>query len=339
VKITIIDVAEKLGLHYSTVSLALRDSPKIPETTKTRVKQAAAEMGYQINPYISALMSARRQGKLPKDPPTLAFITSSAAPGKWKEMYNAQEFHEGCIQVAGSLGMRIEPFWIGEPAMSAKRLNDILFTRGIQGAILLPTGCHREKMNHSWEHLAAVSYGIYDIVPGIDRVKADHYGNMEKILDTLTQSRFERIGFVMDSPYPYKNHNRWLAAYLMYQRELPIRKRIVPWLDPAPSFAGFQNWMTKTKPNVIVCVHAETVNAWLKTLSIQIPKDISLVTLGTAREDKSFSGIIENSATCGKLAIEILLDRIHNNQFGPPESPRYVTVRGRWNSGQTLRSA
>lgn len=338
-KITIIDVAEKLGIHPSTVSLALRDSPKIPETTKARVKQTAAEMGYQINPYVSSLMSARRQGKLPANPPTIAFITSSDNADSWKEMYNASEFFDGCNQVARNLGMRLEPFWIGDKNLSAKRLNEILYNRGVQGAVLLPTGRYREKTDHSWERLATVSYGIYDISPSIDRVKADHYGNMEKILRILIDSGLQRIGFVMDTPYPYKNHNRWLAAYRMYSDELPPRKRLAPWLDPAPSQEGFRRWMEKYRPDVIVCVHAEKVGKWLNDLSVSVPDDVSLITLGTAQEDKMYSGIIENSTTSGKLAVEMLLDRIHHNQFGPPESPRYVTVRGRWNPGTTLKTA
>lgn len=335
-KITIVEIAKKLGVHPSTVSLALRDSPKIPEKTREKVKKTAEEMGYRVNPYVSALMSARRQGKLPENPPTIAFVTSSDTPDGWKKMYNANEFHSGCANVAQSLGMKLESFWIGEKNMSPARLNEILYNRGIQGGIFLPTGHYREKMNHNWQHMAAVSYGIYDISPSMDRVKADHYGNMEKVIGTLIEQGFLRIGFAMDIPYPYQNHNRWLAAYLMHSRNLSARKKLLPFLDEEPTVANFKAWYEKQKPDVIICVHAENVSAWLTKLSIEVPTDVSLVTLGTAQEKQAFSGIIENSVTCGKLAMEMLLDRIHHNQFGPPESPRYVTVRGRWNPGTTL---
>lgn len=45
-KITIYDIAEKLKLSASTVSRALADNPLISIKTRTRVKQAAQEMGY-----------------------------------------------------------------------------------------------------------------------------------------------------------------------------------------------------------------------------------------------------------------------------------------------------
>ena len=93
----------------------------------------------------------------------------------------------------------------------------------------------------------------------------------------------------------------------------------------------------KENPEVIICVNLIQVGKWLKRVGLSVPEDVSLVSLGTAQENDTCSGIVENSATCGKLAMEMLLDRIHHNQFGTPESPRYVTVRGRWNPGQTLR--
>ena len=335
-KITIVDIAKKLDINPSTVSLALRDSPKISAKTTALVKKTAEEMGYRRNPYVSALMSARRQGKTPDNPPAIAFITSSDSPEGWQEKYASTEFYAGCANIAASLGMKLESFWIGEKTMSAERLNEILYNRGIQGAILLPTGTFRHKMNHDWQHIAAVSYGIYDIAPGIDRVKADFYGNMEQVISCLTEQGISRIGFAMDTPYPYKNNNRWLAAYLMYTRDLSPRKRLQPFLDEKPTAASFHAWFEKQKPDVIICIDPVLVEKWLQQIDCRVPEDVGLVTMGMARQGKSFSGIIENAATCGKIAMEMLLDRIHHNQFGTPEAPRYVTVRGRWNPGKTL---
>ncbi len=45
-RVTMADVAQRARLHASTVSLALRDHPSIPEKTRQRVKELAARMGY-----------------------------------------------------------------------------------------------------------------------------------------------------------------------------------------------------------------------------------------------------------------------------------------------------
>ena len=55
--ITMADIARKVGLGRSTVSMALRNHPEIAAATKDRVLKAASELGYQPNPLISLLMS------------------------------------------------------------------------------------------------------------------------------------------------------------------------------------------------------------------------------------------------------------------------------------------
>jgi LacI family transcriptional regulator len=54
-KMTIKVLAAHLGLSISTISKALKDSHEISATTKSKVLQAAAEMGYIPNPYASSL--------------------------------------------------------------------------------------------------------------------------------------------------------------------------------------------------------------------------------------------------------------------------------------------
>jgi len=77
------------------------------------------------------------------------------------------------------------------------------------------------------------------------------------------------------------------------------------------------------------------VNGWLERSGLDVSGDIGLATLGTASERPSASGVIEDAATCGKLAFEMLIERIHHNELGSPASPRYITVRDRRKSGKT----
>lgn len=334
--ISMVDIAEKLGISQSTVSLALNHSPKVSEATRLKVQAAAKEMGYQANPYVSALMTARRHGKSPKNPPVIALVTATETPDEWKEHYNTSQFIESSTRVAKSLGIRIEHFWLGDEKMTAKRLNEILFRRGIRGAILLPTGRWREKINHLWENISTVSYGIYELTPPTDWISGDYYGNMEKIGNILIEQQFKRIGFAMEIPYPYRNDNRWLAAYRMAKFE-KFPEHLEPWLDPQPTLEGFRIWLEKNHPETIICVRPEIIIAWLEQLGLSVPDDISVVALGTAKNDGQYSGIVENTRTCGKIAMEMLLDRIHHSQFGQYDSPHHVTIGGQWNRGKTLR--
>ncbi len=53
--VTIHDVAAELGMHKSTVSLALSGKGNVSSTTRARVMQVATEMGYQPNPLAQRL--------------------------------------------------------------------------------------------------------------------------------------------------------------------------------------------------------------------------------------------------------------------------------------------
>src|SRR5690242_8690294 len=48
-RVTITDLAQMLGMDKSSVSLALRDSPKVSIATRARVRKAAAEHNYIPN--------------------------------------------------------------------------------------------------------------------------------------------------------------------------------------------------------------------------------------------------------------------------------------------------
>ena len=335
--VTMGDVAAKLGLHPSTVSLALRDSPRIAKATRARVKETAVAMGYRVNPYLSALMRSRSQGADPGKPPVIALVTAGKTPDESTYGHNVREFIRGCNTVAEDLGIRTEHFWLGDATLTAERLNRMLCSRGIPGAVLLSSGRSRAKMDHPWHDLAIVRYGILERFPVYDWVQANHHGNMERLLAILRGEGLQRIGFAMDTPYGYDNLNPWLSIYVLEQWSLPPRKRLKPWLDPEPTFEGFQAWLDKEKPDAVVCVRPSKILGWLDQLGLRVPEDIGVATLGTAEVGGSISGIVENARTSSKLACEMLLDRIHKSQMGQQETPRHVTVSGQWNRGETIR--
>lgn len=54
--VNIRELARLVGVSKSTVSLALRDDPSIPQATQDKVKEAAKKHGYRRNPKLSEVM-------------------------------------------------------------------------------------------------------------------------------------------------------------------------------------------------------------------------------------------------------------------------------------------
>lgn len=337
-KITMLDIAKELGLSCSSVSLALSNSPKVAEATRERVLATAKRMGYRSNPYISALMAARRKGREPEHAPVLALLTPSATEQGWKKQGNLRRFVEGCQEHAGQLGLKTELFWIGDVSMTASRMNDILRNRGIKGAVLISNGPFAGKLKHEWKDVATLSFGAHRLEAGSDWVSGDYYGNMEEALRKLKDHGLRRIGFALDKPYTLDRHNRWVAAYLMEQQLGTIGDMEV-WQAEDPSFDAFCKWFENAKPKAIVCVAPPLVIEWLGRMGLRVPEDVGVAAIGTAEQGGELSGIVVDTRTCGKLAIEMVLDRVHRGDFGRCEDAHHVTVSGFWNRGNTVIEA
>lgn len=337
-KITMLDIAKELGLSCSSVSLALSNSPKVAKATRERVLATANRMGYRSNPYVSALMAARRKGREPEHAPVLALLTPSATEQGWKKQGNLRRFVEGCQEHAHQLGLKTELFWIGDTLMTASRTNDILRNRGIKGAVLISNGPFAGKLEYGWKGVATLSFGPRQLVAGSDWVSGDYYGNMAEALRKLKEHGLQRIGFALDKASTLDRHNRWVAAYFNEQQFGGI-SRMEIWKAEAPSFDSFCKWFERAKPEAIICVSPLEVIGWLERLGLRVPEDVGVAAIGTAQPGGELSGIVVDTGTCGKLAIDMLLDRVHRGDFGRCEDSHHVTVSGFWNRGRTVVEA
>ncbi|MBQ6535123.1 MAG: helix-turn-helix domain-containing protein, partial [Opitutales bacterium] len=56
-KISLREIAEKLGISKAAASLALNGSKKISESTKIKVRKLAQKLGYSKNALVSSVMA------------------------------------------------------------------------------------------------------------------------------------------------------------------------------------------------------------------------------------------------------------------------------------------
>ncbi|WPJ96297.1 LacI family DNA-binding transcriptional regulator [Coraliomargarita algicola] len=127
------DLAKHLGLSPMTISLALRNSPRLPIATRERVQMAANELGYKPNPALAALNNHRRDRMLKTNNATLAFITNWQDEFGWRKSY-VNFFYQGAVSRAAQCGYTLVPFWL-KAYKSYKRASDVLYNRGIRGLV------------------------------------------------------------------------------------------------------------------------------------------------------------------------------------------------------------
>ena len=85
--ITMQDIANAAGVGKATVSLALRDDPRLREETRRRIQKIALEMGYRANAVVANLMAQLRASKTPKFQATLGLINASGENKAVKGLY------------------------------------------------------------------------------------------------------------------------------------------------------------------------------------------------------------------------------------------------------------
>ncbi len=104
------DVAKKAGVHISTVSLALRNHPRIPVETRNRIHKIAKELGYTPDPMLSALANYRERGRPVTFHGTLAWIAATADDFDWRKSEHYTRYFQGAKNRAAERGYKLEPF-------------------------------------------------------------------------------------------------------------------------------------------------------------------------------------------------------------------------------------
>jgi LacI family transcriptional regulator len=331
------DIARKVGVSRSTVSLALQGSPEIPLATREKVKAAARQMGYRPNPYLTALMRSRRKGKLPASPPTLAFVTFFPTRRGWVERFPGLiKTLESASKQAESRGFRIEEFWTPLSDFTPHRIGEILYTRGITGVILSPFPQPTRSFDWQWDRFAAVAIGPTLLDRRAHRVRNNHFESGLIIFNECRRLGYRRIGLALRTEINRRLQHRWTGAYLARQLDEGMT-------EPAPLVTDdwnrtvFLRWVEEQRPEVVVVSRYEEPTEWLASAGYRIPQDIGLVTFACPFIGSPFSGVYDNWEQQGIRAANLLVDKVTYHELGAPESPDVSLVDSIWNPGTTIR--
>lgn len=334
------DVAAAAKCSVMTVSLALRDSREVSETTKVRIKALCREMGYRPNPLVSALISQR---KGPHGAETLALLSKFDEPiALWKkhEPFYSDLF-KGINDRAEELGFRVEefPVW-GKERISGERLTRILSTRGIRGVLLFPGGgLDRDFPELEWKNFAVVASAFHAKAMSVHRTASNYGWAMEESLLELERRGYRRIGLAMNSHLDPSTQFALSGRYLSWQIGLSAKSRVplIKGTGARTTFDEFAAWVQQSKPDAILSLEVP-VDTWLPRLGFSIPDDIGCAFLAIhGRTD--VSGIDQRSYDVGRTTVTVLARELFLNHYGLPEIPEVTLINGVWVEGNTTRPA
>jgi LacI family transcriptional regulator len=336
-RVTQADIARKAKVTQTTVSLAMRCHPSVPEPTRQRILNLAAKMGYRPDPMLSSLVAYRRAVRQASFQGVLAWVTNYPTENGWS---NGQQigYFQGAEQRARELGYKLETIWLRQPGLKPDRIRQILQTRGIQGLLLTPQPQPHTVIEQDWAQFSSVAFGYTLQQPQLHMVMNHQFRNMANLIRKLHDLGHRRVGFAMPSSQDERVENNYLAGYLVEQQKLPRADRVPHLLDRQFGPSSFFRWLEKHGPRVIVTDlgTAPRIREWLKEKGCAVPREVGLALPNVPFGDRFYAGIDESPLLVGATAVDVVVGMIHRSERGVPANPRYILIEGRWFDGQSL---
>ena len=338
-KITIRDIAELTGYHFTTVAEALRDSKRVKLATRDVILKKAKELGYRKDPLLSALSSYRsknvnkvNQGLLH----WLEFQDNSLKDNKICLAY--LEYKKGAVDRAKDMGYMLESYTITNDEKKLNRYRNILYARNVQGVLIPPVSKDNSTARLDVIDIPMVRFGYSLALRGISRVSAHQYNNCTNLYKVLREKGFNRIGFADSLEIERRVNDQFLGAFLKMNLLSNATIDIKPFLEDIEgqhSKKKFIEYVVSNKLDAVIC----TTNKYYECLiaeGIKIPKDLSVAVLSKDPSDEKIAGIYECSYKIGQIAIDMLLSIIKSNQYSDNQYSYSSLVTGEWQDGESV---
>ncbi len=334
------DIADALGVSKMTVSLALRHSPEVSQEMRERVAAAAQAMGYQINAHARGL--AARRVSAPSGLP-IALLNLYNPPSEWHRHLSFRHMREGAEKRAGELGYRLDEISLRERGMTARRVDQILKSRGIRGVLIPPSPHSHGHLRLSWDQFAAAAIGFTFRRPNLHRTAHNSAMALQLTLHHLKHFRYRRVGLLLSRAFSRRADSIPEAIFLYHQRETPVRDHIpILWSNWDTFPEALPAWLERHRPDVLL-THWPEVFLWLRQKGYDIPGDLGFVSLGWHDEIKSElglepTGISIDNRELGARAVEMIVGQMERHEYGVPVFPTITLVTPRWIPGETVRA-
>lgn len=337
---TIRSLAAKAGVSAATVSLALRNHPRISTATRQRIRQLADAAGYQGNPVISQLLSQIRGSKTASYQGTLGVLYTSSHTDDIM-VATVREWISAAKSRAAELGYRIDEFVLHEKDMSPARLVRILDTRGIRGLLVTgPFGGQRlpRVLDRIWKRSATVVLGERPVEPALSCVLNNQFLTVTGAMKGAKHLGYRRPGLCL---HPYVDQvleYRFSGSYLAAQSLLPRADRLPVFPYGSDARKEFIQWVRRHRPDVILTLHPGIKN-WIESAGMRIPRDIGLIHLDRTNDLRGWAGMHQDNEHLGTAAVEMLLAQLYFNILGTPPFQQCLFLGANWVPDTTVKKS
>ncbi len=336
-QITLRDIGRQLGLSAMTVSLVLRDSPRISDATKTRVRDAIRGLNYEPNQLARALATGRSN--------LIGVIVPNSSDLYYAEVIRAIEDAASAVQYHVLLcngSYRMETY--------TSRVRDMrrLHMKGIVAAP--PFTSERPRLPAFWRELIQSDFEVVlvnrQLAPPIfHQVAADYMRGVELLTAALAERGHRRVAYISGHPavLPFRQRletfRRCVRAHGFDEDDSLLESGD---LTCAGGYAACRRlWAANRRRPTAIVASSDTaavgVLRCLDELGVDVPGQVSVGSFdGTPFADfthRSLTTVVTPMYEIGRQAFQTLLDAMSGRLTAPRSVILPVTLRVRESLG------
>ncbi|WP_438481935.1 LacI family DNA-binding transcriptional regulator [Oleiharenicola lentus] len=340
-RVTMQEVARAAGVHQTTVSLALRNDPRLPEKTRLEIQAVADRLGYRPDPMLAALNYYRTGRRPVKSPTTMAFLLNFRDREEMETSHPHRLFLEGARRQAERVGYHLEVFYIGHNAPGAgQRIQRVLKARGIGGAIIAAFGDKMIKFKMDWDEFSVVRIESQQLDNSLHLISSYQMEITREAVRHLYDLGYRRIGLAIGEREETYLRNAYTAGYFVEVELHPDVMHLPPLLLPAGASTEeiaplLARWAKSNDLEVVASNWAEVPEAF-RLMGRQVPRDIVVASLDLNPDRGSNAGMRQNHAVVGERAVEQLAILMRTNQRGLGTPHNNTLIEGAWVDGSDV---
>ncbi len=338
-RVTIKDVAREAGVHFTTVSLALREHKSIPETTRQRIRTVADRLGYRKNEVFSALTQFHVNGHQRQATPRIAFVVNRTFDEPSSFHTHLRSFYDGARHQAGVLGYQLEAIVVAQERHDSRSLERYLRSHGIPGLVIASFEPGYDTLSLNWDDYAVVKIDSMHMSPDAVIVGNDHRQDIRTAYRHLVDRGYRRIGLAIGRADEESTQHRYSAGYLIERTERLHRDEdyIPPLLFPfnptrEQAVTLLRSWVKHYELDAVISHHND-IDALLAEAGYAIPCDLACACLCIREGNDRLTGVRPNYHMIGVRAVSQLATQIRLGERGIPEFSPQTYVRSEWQEG------
>lgn len=333
-------IARHFGVSAATISMALRNSPRISTDLRRRVIAYAEEIGYQPDPSIQKAMRKLRVNRTPGFKSILYVLAMDANEGPDL----SEDIVRGCQAEAVKRGYGLAVHRV-KPNEPIEKLKTTLLSRGVEGLVLLPMRGRLQLLSDlDWGRFAVIAAASQRLAPDFDAVVPHWYDAVTRSFREMRSFGYRRIGAIYDPLIDEMSNHRLGSAVNWCNQQGESERSVERFLASARKDASsietnrdaLQDWYERERPDALLFDCETCAERVLRILKLTTPDDVGVAVLNRSSNSR-FAGVLPRFFEVGTSTVELLVNKIESDARGVPAASVVTKVKGQWIHGESMR--